>query len=174
MSVRSKPQPAVRKMLAAAAITGVLALGLAACGGGDSSGGGTAPEPAHQPREWSVGEGDAAAPPIAAEVTAGARAAGCTLRAFPSEGRGHVEEAPTYRQSLPPTSGPHNPVWAEWGIYDAPVPAQFQVHNLEHGGVIVHLGDAVPADAAGALRALWGDEPAYMLIVPRSRRTPSS
>ncbi len=88
MNARSNRQPTFVKAIAAAAITTTLVFGLSACGGSDSGGGsdGGAPGPEHQPKVLSVGEGDAAAPPIAAEVTAAARTAGCTVRAFPSEG----------------------------------------------------------------------------------------
>ncbi len=39
--------------------------------------------------------------------------------------------------SIPPTSGPHVPYIARWGIYDRPVPPEVQVHNLEDGGVLL-------------------------------------
>jgi len=39
--------------------------------------------------------------------------------------------------SDPPTSGPHMPYIAPWGIHAEPVPKELQVHNLEDGGVVV-------------------------------------
>ena len=39
--------------------------------------------------------------------------------------------------SLPPTSGPHYPFTAPWGISSEPIPEELQVHNLEHGGVFI-------------------------------------
>lgn len=39
--------------------------------------------------------------------------------------------------SNPPTSGPHYPYPAGWGIYKNPPADEFLVHNLEHGGVII-------------------------------------
>ncbi len=36
----------------------------------------------------------------------------------------------------PPTSGNHNPCWAEWGVHTEQVAAESWVHNLEHGGVV--------------------------------------
>ena len=39
--------------------------------------------------------------------------------------------------SVPPTSGPHLPVIARWGIHAEPIPNELQVHNLEEGGVLV-------------------------------------
>ena len=39
--------------------------------------------------------------------------------------------------SDPPTSGPHLPYIAPWGVHTRPVPLELQVHNLEDGGVVV-------------------------------------
>ena len=39
--------------------------------------------------------------------------------------------------SEPPTSGPHAPGLARWGVYTEPVPREMQVHNLEDGGVVI-------------------------------------
>ena len=39
--------------------------------------------------------------------------------------------------SDPPTSGPHMPGIAPWGFYDKPIPKEYQVHNLEDGGVVI-------------------------------------
>jgi hypothetical protein len=59
---------------------------------------------------------------------------------LPDQGNRHVqtlhEPIPPYN-STPPTSGPHLPYIAPWGIHTEPVPPQLQVHNLEDGGVMV-------------------------------------
>src|SRR5690606_31845565 len=51
--------------------------------------------------------------------------------------------------SVPPTSGPHAS-WTlpEWGVYNAFIPPEVQVHHLAHGEVIVHYRPdaADPAD----------------------------
>ena len=39
--------------------------------------------------------------------------------------------------SEPPTSGPHAPGIARWGVYTEPVSKEMQVHNLEDGGVVI-------------------------------------
>ncbi|MBD2449999.1 DUF3105 domain-containing protein [Nostoc sp. FACHB-152] len=60
---------------------------------------------------------------------------------FPDLGQQHVEvgTSVTYNSnnSNPPTSGPHYPYPAAWGIYVYPPADEFLVHNLEHGGVII-------------------------------------
>ncbi|MBI2089555.1 MAG: DUF3105 domain-containing protein [Deltaproteobacteria bacterium] len=39
--------------------------------------------------------------------------------------------------SDPPTSGPHLPSIASWGIHENPIPKELQIHNLEDGGIVV-------------------------------------
>ena len=53
--------------------------------------------------------------------------------------RNHVKEGekPTYN-SNPPTSGDHYVRTEEWGISDTPLVNEKLVHNLEHGGIIIH------------------------------------
>lgn len=55
---------------------------------------------------------------------------------FPDLGQKHVPAGTqiTYN-SNPPTSGPHYPYPAAWGIYKEPPADEFLVHNLEHGGI---------------------------------------
>jgi hypothetical protein len=58
----------------------------------------------------------------------------------PILGNEHIESPGSLHvpyNSDPPTSGPHTPYIAPWGIHNAPVPKELQVHNLEDGGVIV-------------------------------------
>ena len=58
----------------------------------------------------------------------------------PTLGNAHIQTAddphPPYN-SDPPTSGPHLPHIAPWGIHTEPIPRELQVHNLEDGGVVV-------------------------------------
>lgn len=59
-------------------------------------------------------------------------------RKMPDRGQQHVPNgtAITYPE-YPPTSGPHWPQWASWGVSPAPVREEVLVHNLEHGGVVI-------------------------------------
>jgi Protein of unknown function (DUF3105) len=57
-----------------------------------------------------------------------------------SLGNRHVSESEvglTTYNSDPPSSGPHVPQIAAWGIHPQPIPKEYQVHNLEDGGVAV-------------------------------------
>src|SRR3984893_431389 len=66
---------------------------------------------------------------------------------LPDQGTRHVqtlnEPIPPYN-SDPPTSGPHLPYIAPWGIHTEPIPRELQVHNLEDGGVVVQYRCATP------------------------------
>ena len=66
---------------------------------------------------------------------------------FPSQGNAHVQLAtdphPPYN-SDPPTSGPHLPYLAPWGIHTKPIPKELQIHNLEDGGVMVQYSCECP------------------------------
>lgn len=58
----------------------------------------------------------------------------------PSLGNTHIGETATgvtVYNSDPPTSGPHLPFIARWGIHETPILKELQVHNLEDGGVLV-------------------------------------
>lgn len=168
-----------------------LSFGVAACGGDDNgttpTGNGPAPvqtdftddrdglvepEPAldpanRQPRGASVNYSDPP-PPIAAAVQAAADTAKCTVKSWASEADpgDHVEGEAAATITVPPLSGSHNEYWADWGVYNKPVPYKHQLHNLEHGGVIIHYGTDVPVAGVNALRELWAKSPAYVMVVP--------
>ena len=57
---------------------------------------------------------------------------------MPDRGGGHVPEGqPVPYPSYPPTSGPHWPRPAPWGVYDFEIAPEVYVHDLEHGGIVV-------------------------------------
>jgi hypothetical protein len=66
----------------------------------------------------------------------------------------------------PPTSGPHNPVWIVWGMYDEPVDRLRSVHNLEHGGIVIHYGPNVPNGTVESLSDFYRDDPNGVVIAP--------
>lgn len=66
--------------------------------------------------------------------------------------------------SSPPTSGPHWPVWAEWGVYDEPLPDELLVHNLEHGGVVLHYRCDCP-EAIAVLERFADPATGYPVLV---------
>ncbi len=76
----------------------------------------------------------------------------------------------------PPSSGEHYPSWADFGVYDFPLPRGYWMHNLEHGAVVVtyNCPDGCADDLAKAkawLAQLTPDAacpaaPARILLVP--------
>lgn len=66
--------------------------------------------------------------------------------------------------SVPPTSGQHWPIWAEWGVYDEPIPDEVQVHNLEHGGVVLQYRCSCP-EAVAILERFADARTGYPVLV---------
>ena len=63
------------------------------------------------------------------------------------QGNGHIampSDPHVPYNSDPPTSGPHLPYIAPWGIHTTPIAKELQVHNLEDGGVMVQYHCATP------------------------------
>jgi hypothetical protein len=127
-------------------------------------------------RGSSVGFGEGPAPALSPRVRTAAKAAGCTLRADTSAAGIHLTasdvvplhvQSPDYStQARPPTNGFHRPIWANWGFYQQPVPYAYEVHNLEHGGIAIHIGLAVTRKQGTRVIQLWADSPPYLVIVP--------
>lgn len=93
--------------------------------------------------------------------------AGCTLGTYEVGEPNHVDVGDDLDSpSFPPTSGPHYGDWAPFGRYDEPVADGYAVHNLEHGGVAVWLGDGVGEEVADAVAELLDDEEKW-LVAPR-------
>lgn len=96
--------------------------------------------------------------------------AGCTLQVAPGQEGTHTAELtatsdPKWNTD-PPTSGPHNEQTAVWGFYEDPVPLPQSVHNLEHGGIVIHYGEDVPDEQVEQLRAWYTDDPNAILVAP--------
>ena len=76
---------------------------------------------------------------------------------MPDLGNAHLQRLsdphPPY-SSEPPTSGPHMPGIASWGAYDKPIPKEYQVHNLEDGGVLIQYN--CPKECPDLLKKLEG------------------
>jgi Protein of unknown function (DUF3105) len=126
-----------------------------AAGAGGSSGGG----------EGKATEVSAAAAKVklpqqqTSDVAAAAKAAGCVLQHPPIEGRTHVTRKLTEKdyKTNPPTSGNHNPVWYQDGIYNpGDVPnLGMLVHPLEHGRVELQYKPGTPKSVVTQLEALY-------------------
>src|SRR4051795_2647769 len=88
-------------------------------------------------------------------LAADATAAGCTYKAYPSEGRNHITGKGKYKTN-PPTSGNHNPTPAQDGLYapgNEPAPENW-VHSLEHGRVLFQYRPGTPKADVATFRKL--------------------
>lgn len=89
---------------------------------------------------------------------------------FTDMGGGHLEQGetpPTYNSS-PATSGRHSPASAQCGIYTSEIPDPVQIHNLEHGTVIIQYQPDLDASEIGALESYARSKPSHILLAPRA------
>ena len=127
-----------------------MSLALSACGGGGDVESGPA-----QPRE----------------IEAADAAAGCgPVVKFPEGSRQHVPQGTTVSYSTqPPVTGDHEGIWGATGTYAKEIPDEVQVHNLEHGHVLIQY---VPGEIDGpvldGLVALARSNSEWILLAPRS------
>lgn len=74
------------------------------------------------------------APPIAPATE-------CTVTTAEADGRLSQEHVPSCSELthpyMPPTGGPHYGIWADYRVYDTPVPWGFLLHSMEHGAVVL-------------------------------------
>ena len=111
-----------------------------------------------------------------ADRPTGASAPGTSL---PDQGRTHLEVGARnpegYYNSIPPTSGTHAPSWVTCGVFDAPIEDEFQVHNLEHGFVLIQYNTEDPAlitELRSVAEALDG-WPNYFILAPYPEMEPT-
>ena len=87
---------------------------------------------------------------------------------FPDQGNRHIatqNDPHDAYNSTPPTSGPHLPYIAPWGVHTRPIPAELQVHNLEDGGVLVQYNCECP-DVVDKLRAIVQRYDKQVILAP--------
>ena len=78
------------------------------------------------------------------------------VQSHPNKGRSHFAPGGSYNYGEPfPTSGPHDPIWAEPGFYRAALPATRLVHAMEHGNVVLYYDR--PGDEVLATIEAWTD-----------------
>jgi hypothetical protein len=81
-------------------------------------------------------------------------------------GGDHTSDPVTYSET-PPVGGPHDPVWDDCGVYDAPPRNENAVHDLEHGTVwITYRPGLAPADVQTLEDALGTVESGKIMLSP--------
>ena len=89
---------------------------------------------------------------------------------FTDMGGGHLGEGealPTYN-SNPPTSGRHSASSTPCGIYLSEVADPVQVHNLEHGTVVIQYRPDLSESDVELIQDLARSKPSHILVAPRS------
>jgi hypothetical protein len=88
--------------------------------------------------------------------------------AVSDQGNLHIssaDEPHTPYNTDPPTSGPHLPYIAPWGIHTRPIPKELQVHNLEDGGVLVQYNCECP-ELVEQLKSIVVRYPKQVILAP--------
>ena len=67
----------------------------------------------------------------------------------------------------PPTSGDHYASTAPWGIQTEPVQNEYQVHNLEHGGIVIQYNDSVTGEEVSQLEEIASQCDVKLILAPR-------
>jgi len=121
-------------------------------------------------RRWTLGAGIAAVVVVALIVGWFAYRAQADLpgQKFSDLGNLHVQTVGDPHEpynSTPPTSGPHLPYIAPWGIHTRPIPNELQVHNLEDGGVVVQYNCTCP-EVVDKLAAIVRKYPTQVVLAP--------
>ncbi len=89
------------------------------------------------------------------------------------QGNRHLQTAADPHEaynSNPPTSGPHLPYIAPWGVHTRPIQRELQVHNLEDGGVVVQYNCDCP-DLAAKLGDLVRQYDKHVIVAPYPEMT---
>src|SRR5262245_25032314 len=87
---------------------------------------------------------------------------------FADQGNLHIQSASDPHEpynSEPPTSGPHLPYIAPWGVHTRPIPNELQVDNLEDGGVMVQYNCTCP-ELVEKLRAIVSRYEKFVILAP--------
>lgn len=89
-------------------------------------------------------------------------------QAVPVQGAQHIragDSHPPYN-SLPPASGWHYEDTAEWGIHNEPIADELQIHNLEHGGVMVQYKPGIDAAIIEKLKTVVSNYKSKVILAP--------
>jgi len=87
----------------------------------------------------------------------------------PSLGNAHIPTADTPHQpynSDPPSSGPHLPYVAPWGVHTRAIAKELQVHNLEDGGVVVNYRPECADRVLESLKTIVARYPDHVVLAP--------
>jgi hypothetical protein len=139
-------------LLVVAILAGVIVLGI-------TSGNGGGDEPIAAGGEDDEALADVPLPPQQfQELEAAVQASGCVFEEAEDQGGEHVtDDVPLdYYNTNPPSSGTHDPIPAQDGVYPAGSAPEHEawVHSLEHGRIILQYQPGTEEEPINTLRAL--------------------
>jgi hypothetical protein len=90
------------------------------------------------------------------------------VQTFADQGREQLQPDQNYTayNSTPPTSGPHDPSPAPCGNSSQPIPNTVQVHDLEHGVVMVQYRPGLDPSQVTALQTLGRSYSSHVIVAP--------
>jgi hypothetical protein len=90
------------------------------------------------------------------------------VQTLADQGRTHLSAGAKYSKynSTPPTSGPHDPNAAPCGVSSEPIPNEVQVHDLEHGAVVVQYRPGLDRAQVQALERLTRSYSSHVIVAP--------
>ncbi len=90
---------------------------------------------------------------------------GQSVAQMPSRHIAPTDPTPVYNTD-PPTSGPHLPEPAAWGVYTEPLDKPAMVHSLEDGGVVISYRPDLDASTVDLLTTLADEYPVDVILAP--------
>jgi hypothetical protein len=90
------------------------------------------------------------------------------IQSLPNLGQDHLDPGGKYTKynSTPPTSGPHDPTPAPCGVTTEPIPNEVQVHDLEHGVIMVQYRPGLDQAQVSQLEALGRSYSSHVIVAP--------
>ena len=146
------------------AVAAVVAIAVVALSGGDENGGGGGGS--------ALYPGGGKLPAVQeTELSAAAKAAGCTITDEEAEGNDHVEGKVTYKAN-PPHSGDHNIEPVEEQLFEETPQTENWVHSLEHGRLVIQFKKEIPSEARANLKVFYDMDPFHMMVMPNTTKMP--
>jgi hypothetical protein len=90
------------------------------------------------------------------------------VQTLADQGRTHLSPGGKFGKynSTPPTSGPHDPNPAPCGVSSQQIPNEVQVHDLEHGVVMVQYRPGLERAQVQSLEALGRSYSSHVIVAP--------
>jgi hypothetical protein len=91
------------------------------------------------------------------------------VRAYSGLSHDHLGKKSDYPHrypQVPPVGGAHAPYWLRCDVYTSPVPEEFAVHSMEHGGIWITYRPGLDAASLETLAHLEKTNVEYVLVSP--------